>query len=210
MTRFPAKILLLAALLLVAPGTPVAPPVAWAGETPSATVQRLNGALLGVMKEAEALGFEGRYARLQPVLVEVFDFPAMARIALGADWSSISEAQREAFTQAFSDYSVAVFANRFDGYSGERFEILGEEEARRGAVLVRNQIVKSDGEAVEINYLTRPEGDGANWRIVDTILGGMASELAARRSEYSGIVRKLGIDALIRSLRDKTAGFAAD
>ena len=54
-----------------------------------------------------------------------------------------------------------------------------------------------------------PVGDGG-WRIVDTIRGGTASELAARRSEYDGIVRKLGIEALIQALKDKTAGFAAE
>ncbi len=196
------KVFALAVLLVPAPA-------ASAAEPPSATVERLNAALLEVMQQAEEMGFEGRYARLEPTLTEIFDFPAMARVTLGGHWSSISEAQRAAFTQAFADYSVAVFADRFDGFSGERFEILGEQEARRGAVLVRNQIVKSDGEAVEINYLTQPQDDGS-WRIVDTILGGTASELAARRGEYSGIIRKLGIEALIQTLKDKTAGFADD
>jgi ABC-type transporter MlaC component len=63
---------------------------------------------------------------------------------------------------------------------------------------------------VAINYLTRPENDGANWRVIDTILGGMASELATRRSEYHGIIEKLGIGALTEALKDKTAGFAND
>lgn len=199
----PLKALALALCLLAAPA-------AGAAESPTATVERLNAALLETMREADALGYQGRYARLQPVLTETFDFPAMARIALGGHWSSLSAPQQAAFTDAFTDYSVAVFARRFDGYDGEKFQILGAEDARRGAVLVQNRIVKSDGEAVAIDYLTRPEGDGGSWRIVDTILGGTASELAARRSEYSGILRKLGIDALIRTLKDKTAGFAAE
>ncbi len=182
-------------------------PAASAADTPSATVERLNAALLEVMQQAEDLGFAGRYAKLEPTLTEIFDFPGMARVTLGGEWSTLSDAQQAAFTQAFADYSVAVFAHRFDGFSGERFEILGEQEARRGTVLVRNQIVKSDSEAVEINYLAQPQDDGS-WRIVDTILGGTASELAARRREYSNIIRKLGIEALIQSLKDKIAGFA--
>lgn len=200
---------LIASLLLLA-ALPAAPFAAGAAETPTATVERLNGALLDAMKNAEALGYQGRYERLAPVVRESFDFPAMARIIVGGHWSSISKAQQQAFTDAFADYSIGVFADRFDGYSGERFEILGEQPARRGTVLVRNQIVKSDGEPVAINYLTRPEDDTANWRIVDTILGGTASELATRRSEYDGIIEKLGIDALVQALKDKTAGFADD
>lgn len=183
-------------------------PAARAAETPTAAVERLNAALLAVMQQAETLGFQGRFDQLAPVLTEVFDFPAMARVTLGGRWAELSEAEQDAFVEAFTDYSIAIFANRFDGYEGESFEILGEREGRRGTVLVQNRIVKSDGEAVAINYLTRPEADEANWRIVDTILGGTASELAARRSEYSGIVRKKGIEGLIQALRAKTAGLA--
>ena len=190
-------------LLTAAPGVRAA-------ETPTTTVERLNAALLEAMKDAEALGYRGRYEKLAPVLTETFDFPAMARVILGSHWSSIGAAQRQAFTEAFTDYSIGVFADRFDGYEGERFEVLGEQPARRGTVLVRNQIVKGDGETVAINFLTRPEKDGGDWRIVDTILGGMASELATRRSEYDGIIERQGIDALIQALKDKTAGFAGD
>ena len=207
MTPRPLKPLFLAlALLLVPAGTlPVR-----AAETPSATVERLNAALLDVMKQAETLGYQGRYDALAPILKETFDFPVMARIVLGEQWNSISDPQRAAFVETFTDYSIGLFADRFDGFDGERFQVLGEQPARRGAVLVNNQIIKSDGEAVDINYLLRPEDDGANWRIVDTILGGAYSELASRRAEYDGILRKLGINALIEALKDKTAGFAAE
>jgi len=187
----------------------LAAPTVHAAETATATVERLNAALLAVMQEAEALGYQGRYDRLAPELKEIFDFPAMAKVILGGSWSGLSTAQQAAFTAAFTDYSIGVFANRFNGYSGERFEILGEQPARRGTVLVLNQIVKNDGEAIAINYLTRPETGDEAWRIIDTILGGSYSELAARRTEYDGILKKLGAVALIQSLKDKTAGFAA-
>src|SRR3546814_16709726 len=56
--------------------------------------------------------------------------------------------------------------------------------------------------------MTRPDGNGTNWRIVDTILGGSASELASRRAEYDGLFKKLGIDGVTRALRDKNAKLA--
>lgn len=181
---------------------------ATAQESATAPVERLNTALLDVMQNAEALGYEGRVERLAPQLEDVFDFATMARITLGRHWRDLKPPQQEAFTEAFTDFSVAVFADRFDGFSGERFEILGEQPARRGAVLVRNQIVKSDGEAVPINYLARPGKGGESWQLVDILLDAKYSELATRRSEYSGIVRNQGIDALIAALKDKTAGYA--
>src|SRR3546814_4211652 len=110
----------------------------------------------------------------------------MARVVIGGHWSGVSDAQQQAFIDAFTDYSIGVFASRFDGYEGERFEVLGEQPARRGAVLVENQIVRSDGEPVAINYLTRPDGNGTNWRIVDTILGGRSEE---HTSELQSLMR---------------------
>src|SRR3546814_2821153 len=111
------------------------------------------------MKNAEALGYRGRYEKLAPVLTETFDFPAMAKVVIGGHWTSIGTAHKEAFTAAFTDYSIGVFANRFDGYGGETFGIMGEQPARRDAVLVQNRIVKSDGEAGAINFLQRQRSD---------------------------------------------------
>jgi len=201
MTNPALRSLVFAVLLLAAP-------LAQAAETATATVERLNAALLGVMQEAEALGYQGRYDRLAPELTQIFDFPAMARVSLGRQWKTLEPPQQEAFTEAFADYSIAVFAARFDGFSGESFEVTGEQEARRGSVMVLNQLVKSDGEIIAINYLARPDKEASDWRLVDTFLEAKYSEMAARRSEYSGFVKRDGIEALIATLKDKVAGYA--
>src|SRR3546814_2269537 len=61
--------------------------------------------------------------------------------------------QKTAYEMRISDWSSDVCSSDlFDGYEGERFEVLGEQPAQRGAVLVENQIVGSDGEPVAINY----------------------------------------------------------
>ena len=192
----------LAVVLLTAVAVP-----AQAEDGASTTVERLNTALLDVMKNAETLGYQGRYDRLAPELRAVFDFPTMARITLGRHWRQAGPDQQQAFVEAFTDVSIAIFASRFDGFSGERFEILGEEAAKRGAILVRNRIVKSDGEAVAINYLARP-GESGDWRLVDTLLDAKFSELATRRSEYTSIVANQSLDALIQILHDKAEGYA--
>src|SRR3546814_18637585 len=112
------------------------------------------------MKNAEALGYRGRYEKLAPVLTETFDFPAMAKVVMGGHWTSIGTAHKEAFTTAFTEYSIGVFANRFDGYGGETFEVVGEQPAGRGPGLVENRLVMSTREAVALTLRRRPERDG--------------------------------------------------
>jgi phospholipid transport system substrate-binding protein len=175
--------------------------------TPSEIVERLNVALIEVMQGAETLGFQGRYQRLAPVLSAAFDFPWMARISAGRHWRALDEVTRGRFVEAFGKLSIATYAARFDGYGGERFEVLGEAPGRRETVLVRNHLVKSDGETVAIDYLLKAREE--RWRVVDVFLDGKYSELALKRSEYGSVIKNHGMAALIQSLDDKAAELAA-
>jgi phospholipid transport system substrate-binding protein len=49
---------------------------------------------------------------------------------------------------------------------------------------------------------------GGSWKIIDVFLSGTISELAARRSEYSLVLRTGGAPALVDLLRKKTAELA--
>ncbi|MFQ6017256.1 MAG: ABC transporter substrate-binding protein [Kiloniellaceae bacterium] len=179
-----------------------------AGQGPRGLVERLNATLLEVMRDAERLGYQGRYDHLAPVLARTFNFPLMARVSVGRHWRSLDEAQRKRLIDVFGRISIATFAARFDGYSGERFEVIGERQAPRKAILVDNRLIKSDGEAVAINYLLRKFEDA--WRVVDVFLDAKYSELAMKRSEYTSVIANHGFDSLISSLEEKLARLAAE
>ncbi len=183
-------------------------PAAAAEETPRDIVGRLNAVLLEVMQQADELGFSGRYDRLAPVLSEAFDFALMARVSVGRHWRKLENSDRDRLVDAFGRMSIATFAARFDGYSGERFEVLGAKPAPRKAVLVRNRLIKSDGETVAINYLLKAaEG---RWRVVDVFLDAKYSELAMKRSEYGSVIKNAGFYELIRRLDEKIADLAEE
>ena len=182
------------------------PVAAQANNTPSETVERLNETLLEVMQEAQALGYAGRYDTLAPVLEEAFDFALMARVAVGRYWRQLDDAQKSELVDSFSRLSIATFAARFNGYSGEAFQVNGETAQRKNTVLVTNTLVKSSGETIPINYLLR-EIEG-QWRIIDIYLDAKYSELALKRSEYSSVVERKGFEGLLDVMRDKIAEIA--
>ena len=75
--------LLLAALLLH--GSAAA-----ADGEPRSVIEGLNAALLESMRNADRLGYAGRYQALEPVLRQSFDFPFMARLSIGRAWNDFA------------------------------------------------------------------------------------------------------------------------
>ena len=172
-------------------------------------VQKLNTTLLDVMQSADSLGYQGRYEKLDPVLRSTFDFGFMAKIAVGRAWNDLDEAKRAELVDRFSKMSVATFASRFDGFSGERFEIFGEKPGPRGTVIVDDRIIRPTKPAVGLNFVMKEQGDG-DWRIIDVMLDGKFSELARQRSEFSSVLKKGGYEDLIIAIDERIADLGAD
>lgn len=209
MTRSSAtrRTLILAGLALCAAwALPAQIATATAASGGAETVRAFYSTLLDTMRNGARLGPQGRYARIAPAIRQNFDIPFMTRLAVGPEWNSLTQAQQTQVTQAFERYVAAVYAERFHKYDGEQLKVTGEEASPAGTVIL-SQIIPSDGNAVHINYLMRQ--NGANWRIADVYLNGTISELATRRSEFSGILRTQGIDGLIAALNNKAAALAS-
>ena len=198
---------LLAALGLVLPSAaaaeaePPPPP-----EQAEAAVESLHAVLLAAMRDADALGFAGRLEKIQPVVAGLYDFAFMAEKSVGLGWRQLDEPEQARLVDAFAQLAIATYAARFDGYGGERFEQLGVQTATHGTLLVKSRIVRGNGEIVELDYRLRPV-DG-EWRIIDVFLNGTVSELALRRAEYSGVLKRDGFDGLMRALEEKIAAQA--
>ena len=127
-----------------------------AAESPARNiVASLHGTLLDVMIAADELGFEGRRDYLAPAMTESYDMTHIARGSTGRYWRQASDEQKQRIVDAITRLSITIYAARFDGFSGERFRTLSEEPAPRGTVLVKTEIVKSDGDTVALNYLMR-------------------------------------------------------
>ena len=170
---------------------------------PRQAVDTLDNALLDVMKNADSLGFRGRYQKLEPVLDQVFNLPLMARFAIGPDWSSLTPSQQQKVTDAFRRFSITTYAARFNGYSGESFTSENGKPITGGDQVVNTRLVRPNGDPVALNYRLR--ANGANWQIIDVFLNGTISQLANYRSEFGATMRSGGGDALIKLLESKIA-----
>jgi phospholipid transport system substrate-binding protein len=169
---------------------------------PAKAVEAYYAALLDVMKRAKDLGIKGRYAQLEPAIAKTFDLPAMTRISIGPAWTSLAPDQQQKLVDAFARMTVATYANRFDGYGGEKFEVDAKVETRGNDRVVKTKLVQTADEPVTLNYLMRKSGEA--WKVVDVYLSGTISELATRRSEFTALLRSGGADALLANLKQRT------
>ncbi len=197
----------LCALAAASLAAPVASLAAGPDASPAAPVQSFYDTLLQAMKGGATLGFKGRYDRRAPAIRRSFDLPLMTRLTTGLDWQKLSADEQQKLIAAFSDFSIANYASQFDDYSGERFDVDPNPiKTDDGDVIVKTKLVQVKDEPVQLDYLMRQEPDG--WKIIDVYLSGTISQLAARRSEFSAVLRRDGAAGLINLLHQKTAQLA--
>ena len=168
--------------------------------------------LLARADEGDDLGVDQRVARARGEagdrpLQDTFDLPFMAEKSLGLRWKALGDADRTRWIAVFGDFTVASYAANFDHYTGQSFEVLGEEPAASGTRLVRTRVVVPGADSVDFAYRLRPTGD--RWAIVDVYLKGTVSELALRRSDYASALEREGFDGLLATMHRKIADLAA-
>jgi phospholipid transport system substrate-binding protein len=171
-----------------------------------AVVQTFYDALLGAMKEGDALGFTGRYERLTPAIKSAFDISGMTERAIGGTWENLSEEERQGAIAQFERYMVATYASRFKSFSGQKFDVQALKESA-GKPVVLTVLTKSDGEPVQLAYVMR-EVDGG-WKIADVYYSGAISEVARLRSDFSSTLLSGGVAGLNQALEAKISEMGA-
>jgi phospholipid transport system substrate-binding protein len=175
-------------------------------EEAAGVVDGFHDKIIDVCREAEQLGYAGRLERLSPAVDAAFDLRYMAQKVVGRHWKEFTPEERQRWLQTFGGFMKANYAGRFDGYSGQAFENLGEEPAAHDTVTVRTRLNIPDAEHVDLTYRLRPTDVG--WLIIDIYLKGTVSELALRRSEYSSVLKREGFEPLVELLNRKVTELA--
>ncbi len=196
----PRRIVFLTFLILFSHWTAPSSSAAVA-ETPRIVVEKFQQSLLGVMKEARALGVKGRFERLESPIEDSFHVPLMTQVVTGIYWNQANRGQRRDLVDAFRRMSISTLATLFDDYSGQVFETMGEKDGPSKTRIVETRIVDPDKSFVDIDYVVKAIKD--RWYIVDVVVDNGISELSTRRSEYHRLLSNEGVDGLVKALNAK-------
>ena len=144
---------------------------------------------------------EEQYEKLWGVAKEIFDFDAIARGTLKRHrWEQVTPAQREAFTDAFTEFLGNNYFNQIRGkYQNE--QVVFDESTMRSEnkALVKTRILR-DSVQIPVDYsMWTREG---RWRIYNVTIEG-ASLLGNYRNEFERVLQNKTPDHLISTLREK-------
>jgi len=160
------------------------------------TVQALDDGLIAIMKAKGTV--RSRSTAIGPIIDRAFDLPLMTRLAVGPSWTTTPPADQQALVAAFRRMTVAQYATNFDSWSGERFAIAPQIDARGGDRLVRTTLTTPGKADIPISYRLR--ASGGSWKIIDVFYRNSISQIATRRSDFAAVLAKGGAKALVTHL----------
>ncbi len=197
---------LAASLISLPMALPLAARAADAASTgATAPIERLDEALLTVMKQGKAVPFQQRVATLAPAIDNALDLSYILRISVGPRWTTTTPEEQQRLLAAFRVYTIATYVDNFDSYNGQRITIAPQTRALSdGARVVRTEIIPKSGEPHHIDYVMRKNPDG-RWQATDVLADGTISRVAVLRSDFSSMLARGGASALVASLQRKTA-----
>ncbi len=204
------RILKSLAVSLMLAGIPAAamlaavPAQAQSADPAVAQVQGFYDALIASMKAGGTT--KSRYDKLKPAIEKAFDRQAMTATAVGTTWTSLSDADKKALTDAFSKMTIATYAKSFDSYGGEKFPVEPASIARGTDKFVKSKLITGSETHA---FIYRMHLVGSEWKITDVLLEGSISQMAQKRSDFAATLASSGPQGLakrINALADQTLG----
>ena len=177
-----------------------------AADDPAAFIQNLGDQAILILQNKQ-LGQKEREAQFNKLFTEGFDVAEIGRFVLGRYWTVATPDQQQQYLKLFGTYVVAVYANRFSQYSGEKFTVAGSQPTPDGAS-VASQIIRPNG-GPPINIVWKIAKENGGFKIRDVVAENLSMTIT-QRAEFASVVERggggaAGVDALNNTLKQKIA-----
>ena len=163
-------------------------------------INQLHETLINIMVISDTTSFEERYTYLEPVINKNFDIALISKVILGRYWKSIDEEIKVRFINLFNRLTISTYISRFNSYDNQIFKNISIEQLKENRYLVKTEFVRLKEKPISFNYIIQK--NGKKWRIISVIADGI-NDLSIKRAEYAAIIKKDGIEVLIKKLEQK-------
>jgi len=147
-------------------------------------------------------------------LLTLTDLRRIALYTLGPARRTATQADQDAFVEAFRNYAFAVYGAEFTKYSGQTLKVTGSVPHGQGDELVRTVLVdpaaKPGQEPIEVDF--RVYGSPGHYSVVDIVVAGLdlaiteQEDFGAFLAQHNNDVRALTANLRQRTERVRTTG----
>ena len=131
---------------------------------------------------------------LRTLLTENFDLPLITRLVIGRYWRKADDTQKEACMMVFEQHIVQVYSTQLGVYRDGRVKMRNVAARTDKDTIVGTEIIRQSEPPLHLDWLVR-ETNGT-YKIIDIAADGV-SMMTTKRSEYSSVIAREGIDGLI-------------
>ncbi|AHG80222.1 ABC-type transport system involved in resistance to organic solvent [Mannheimia varigena USDA-ARS-USMARC-1388] len=119
------------------------------------------------------------------------------QLVLGKNLSSASDAQKEAFFNAFGQFVEQSYAQVLTQYQDQQVQIESPKSVDgKSVVSIRvNVSGKGTAQPIKLDFKWRKNSRTGEWQAYDMAAEGV-SMVATKQNEWAGVIRQKGIDAL--------------
>ena len=172
---------------------------------PQALVKNALDSMLQALKDNKAALEEDPtkiYGLVQDILMPIFDFNAMSKLALGKNWRQANEMQREEFIQEFRLLLVRTYSTAMLEYTDEEIKLLpleGDLSSRKARIAM--EVIQASGPSIPMDLSMYQNKEG-EWKVYDVKIDGI-SLVTNYRSTFNDQIRDEGMDKMIESLASR-------
>ncbi len=139
-----------------------------------------------------------RESQFRTLLRDKFDVPLITRLVVGRHWRRATDAQKQAFMLVFEEHIVRIYTSQLGVYNDETVAIRNVASRTERDTIVGTEVMRSSDAPLQLDWLVREEA-GA-YRVIDIAAEGV-SLMTTKRSEFSSVIQRDGLDGLIEKLR---------
>lgn len=160
-------------------------------------------ALIGILLDPALKGDEKKVERRARIMEHVssgFDFREMSQRVIGKEWRELTPEKQDHFQQLFTKLLENAYIGKFESYSGQEIQFLGER-LKDDRAIVSTQI-ENNGQLIPIDYVMVKKE--AKWMVYDINIEGV-SLVRNYMEQFKSILRRDKFDGLVKLLEEKNS-----
>jgi len=154
--------------------------------------------VIAILQEKEKTKLE-KTDRIFSIMDELFDYKIMSQIALGRDWTNLSDKEKDKFTKLFELKLKNSYIDKLDLYTNEEIVIDNIKKLNPKRIKLLTYVIGKD-DKYEIEYKFYKDGT-SNWLIYDVNIIGV-SIMQTYRQQFAEYLKNNSFNNLLVSLND--------